>query len=304
MSSILLIDGNNLGHVLGYIDKAADLYDAAGLLSCLDGIARYLAAQGQEVDIVLFLDDVTAAERLGGWRVQVAQVPLGDADAAIRAYAEANASRPLVLVSGDQALCGDVAIWGAVCLSPQDFVSRYLVPARRADVFTNSTATELETLLSQEIFRETSQPSTETISRETKDQGVADRQDQAEALARAGATLRGQTLPSSETYRLDLKQWPDRAELALYLAEHHLCSDHPDLTDPDEMLAAIRGHCSRQPRYFTSGRVINRVFRLFICRPEHTLSLDDLARLADTRRRKIRAAVDRYGEKLGIVLVW
>lgn len=304
MSSIILIDGNNLGHVLGYIDKAADLYDTAGLLSCLDGIARYLAAQGQEIDIVLFLDDVTAAERLGGWRVQVAPVPLGDADTAIRAYAEAHASRPLTLVSGDQSLCGDVAIWGAVCLSPRDFVSRYLIPARRAGVFADGTETELETLLSQEGFRETPQPSTETIPTETKDQGVADRQDQAEALARIGATLRGQTLPPSEIYRLDLEQWADPAELALYLAEHHLCGDHPDLTDPDDMVAAIRGHCSTQPRYFTSGRVINRVFRLFLCRPEHTLSLADLTRLADTRRRKIRAAIDRYGEQLGIIVVW
>jgi hypothetical protein len=304
MSSILLIDGNNLGHVLGYIDKAADRYDTVGLLSCLDGIARHLATQGQEVNIVLFLDDVTAAERLGGWRVQVAPVPLGDADAAIRAYAEAHASRPLTLVSGDQALYGDVAIWGAVCLSPQAFVSRYLIPARRAGVFADGAETELESLLSQERVRETPQPSTEPVSTETKDQGVVDRQDQVAALARTGATLRGQALPSSEVYRLDLNQWTDSAELALYLAEHHLCGDHPDLTDPDDMVAAIRGHCSKQPRYFTSGRVINRVFRLFLCRPEHTLSLDDLTRLAHTRRRKIRAAIDRYGEQLGIVVVW
>jgi hypothetical protein len=70
------------------------------------------------------------------------------------------------------------------------------------------------------------------------------------------------------------------------------------------MIATIVEHCSRQPRYFSSGRVINRLFRLFLCRPEHTLSLDDLVRLAQTRRRKIRAAIARYGERLGIAGVW
>ena len=68
-----------------------------------------------------------------------------------------------------------------------------------------------------------------------------------------------------------------------------------------EMIRAIREHCSQQPRYFKSGRVINRVFRVFLCRSEGSLSLDDLARLTETRRRKIRAAIKRQGDQLGIV---
>jgi hypothetical protein len=43
---------------------------------------------------------------------------------------------------------------------------------------------------------------------------------------------------------------------------------------------------------------------LFLCRPEHSLSLDDLARLAKTRRRKIRAAIKQHGRRLGIEVMW
>jgi hypothetical protein len=305
MSPILLIDGNNLGHFLGYIDKATDRYDIASLLSSLDGVARYLATQGQEVDIVLFLDDVTAAERIGGWHVQVAPVPGGDADAAIRAFAASHAQRPLTLVSGDQALCDDAAMWGAVCLSPKAFISRYLDPARRAGVFNDGTRTEMAiTLGGAQASDQTTASSRETASLGSHDQSTVERQRHAEALERTEAALRGEPLPSPEVYRLDLSRWADDAELALYLAEHHLCPAHANLTEPSAMIAAIRDHCSLQPRYFTSGRVINRVFRLFLCRAEHTLSLDDLTPLAKTRRRKIRAAIEKYGEALGIVLAW
>jgi len=70
------------------------------------------------------------------------------------------------------------------------------------------------------------------------------------------------------------------------------------------MIAAIQDHCSRQPRYFTAGHVVDRVFRLFLCRSEHTLSLDDLARLARTRRRKVKAVLEKHGDQLGILPVW
>lgn len=305
MLATLLIDGNNLGHVLGYIDKAAGRYDGIGLLSALDGVARYLAAQGQEVEIVLFLDDVTAAERLTGWRVQVAAVPEGDADAAIRAFAQTHADNPQILVSADQVLCNDAAMWGVVCLSPHAFISRYIVPARRAGFYAGGLETEPEAPLDYTQISDEGQTTfQELLSPPVADQGEADRRLQITALKRAEESLRGEPLAPPEVYRLDLSGWTDAAELALYLAEHHLCPDHRDLTAPAEMIATICEHCSRQLRYFTSGRVINRVFRLFLCRPEHTLSLNDLARLAQTRRRKIRAAIEKHGERLGIVVAW
>jgi len=307
MTPILLIDGNNLGHVLGYIDKAAGHYDSASLLSCLDGVARYLATQGQEVRIVLFLDDADAAERLGGWHVQVAPVPSGNADVAIRAYAQAHADRPQTLVSGDQALCGDAAMWGCVCLPPEAFVARYLIPARRAGFSEQGDDEKLERdqpLSALKRQDETPPKRAKTFSFPLADQGAMDRQRQIAALKEAEASLRGEPLHAPDVYRMDLNLWADAAELALYLAEEHLCPDHPGLTDPSEMIAAIRDHCSHQPRYFTSGRLINRVFRLFLCRPEHSLSLDDLSRLAKTRRRKIRAAINRHGQQLGIVVAW
>lgn len=55
MPPILLTDGNSLGHVLRYIDRPAGRYGSAGLLARLDGIVRYLEAQGQKTEIVLFL---------------------------------------------------------------------------------------------------------------------------------------------------------------------------------------------------------------------------------------------------------
>jgi hypothetical protein len=306
MLSILLVDGNNLGHFLGYIDKAAGRYESARLLACLDGIARYLAAQGQTIRIALFLDDVSAAERLGGWHVYVAPTPDGDADAAILAYAQAHAGHPQILVSADQALCGDAAMWGVVCLTPQGFVSRYLVPARRAGFLDHVSGAGPDQRVSPSYVEvgEAPPPAREPSSISPDDQGEEDRRRQMAALERAEATLRGETLALPEVFKLDLTHWADAAELALYLAEHHLCPGHPDLTDPHEMIVAIREHCSRQPRYFTSGRVINRVFRLFLCRPEHTLSLDNLAHLAQTRRRKIRAAIKKHGAGLGISTAW
>jgi hypothetical protein len=305
MSAIWLVDGNNLGHVLGHINKTAGRYDTVALLQCLDGVARYLATQQQEVNIVLFLDDVYAAEQLGGWVVQVAPVPNGDADAAIRAYARAHTGHLQLLVSGDRALCDDAAMWGVVCLPPADFVSRYLVPARQAGFHTGGVE------IAPDGARDNAGggPQTPGLAQEPPsftavDRGKIERQRQIEALKQTEATLRGEPPAPPKAFKLDLSHWTDSAELALYLAEHHLCRQHPDLTDPDEMIATIVEHCSRQPRYFTSGRVINRLFRLFLCRPEHTLSLDDLVRLAQTRRRKIRAAIVRYGERLGIVAVW
>ena len=138
----------------------------------------------------------------------------------------------------------------------------------------------------------------------SKDQGKRERWRQRAALDRAQAALEGKALPPPEVYRLDLERWDDAAELALYLAQNHLCPAHPHLTDPQDMIIAIREHCSLQPGYFTSGQIIDRVFRLFLCRPERTLSLDDLVRLAGTRRRKIRAVIEKYGERLGIVVKW
>lgn len=309
MSPILLIDGNNLGHVLGYIDKAAGRYDTADLLSCLDGVSRFLAAQGQDVEIVLFLDDVLAAERLGGWHVVVPLVPDGNADAAIRAYAQAQEGRSQTLVSGDQALCGDVALWGVVCLSPTAFVSGYLIPAHNAGFVDLPGKRGLEPGLPVSYVEvgegdPAPPPTMKAPTYPVQDQGDADLQRQNEALERAEAVLRGELLPPPEVYRLDLSRWLDSADLALYLAENHLCAQHPNLTDPAEMITAIREHCRLDPRYFTSGRVINRVFRLFLCRAEHSLSLDELTRLAKTRRRKIRAAIEKYGERLGIVVLW
>jgi len=307
MLPILLIDGNNLGHVLGYIDKAVGRYDSTLLLSCLDGLSRYLITQGQEVRIVLFLDDVSAAERLGGWHVQVAPVPHGNADAAIRAYAQAHADHPQTLVSGDQALCGDVALWGVVCHSPEAFVSHYLIPAQQAGFGNLADRVDVgrDTVFSYvESSKETPPAVRKPAAYALDDQGEAARQLQAAALERTEASLRGEPISPPQAYKLDLGDWADDAELALYLAEHHLCPDHPDLTDPHEMIAAICQHCSHQPRFFTSGRVINRVFRLFLCRPEHSLSLDELTLLAKARRRKIRAAIKKHGEGLGIKVMW
>jgi hypothetical protein len=304
MSPIFLIDGNNLGHLLGYIDKAAARYDSAGLLACLDGVARHLGVQGQDVEIVLFLDDVYAAERLGGWHVRVAPVPGGDADAAIRAFARSHADSQQILVSGDRALCGDVAMWGVVCLSPEAFISHYLVPARRAGFIGESASRRVGESAEGRPPTTDGRPRSAVSGQPPAFQGTMERQRQAATLARAEATLRGEPLPLSDVYRLDLSRWDDETEFALYLAERHLCPAHPDLTALDEMVAAIRAHCSQQARYFSTGRVIDRVFRLFLCRPEHTLSLDDLARLGETRRRKVKAAIEKYGERLGIVVVW
>jgi hypothetical protein len=307
MLPILLIDGNNLGHVLGYINKTAGRYDSGGLLACLDSIARYLEDQGQKAEIVLFLDDAYAMEHLGGWHVQVASVPNGDADAAISAYAQAHADHPQILVSGDQALCGEVAVWGVVCLSPQTFISHYLIPAHRAGSShsRDNSQTDQDWLLSEpEVGAEIPPTARTSLPSSLEDRGEVDRQRQMEALERAEATLRGEPLTPPEVYRLNLSHWDDATELSLYLAEQHLCPNHPDLTKPSKMIDAIREHCSRQPRYFTAGRVINRVFRLLLCRPEHSLALDDLARLAKTRRRKIRAAINKHGERLGIVVAW
>jgi hypothetical protein len=304
MPPILLVDGNNLGHVLGYIDKTAARYDNAALLACLDGVARHLAAQGQQTEVLLFLDDVYAAERLGGWHVRVAPVPGGDADAAIRAYAQAHAEHTQILVSGDQALCEDVTMWGVVCLSPQAFISRYLVPAQRAGFMDESASQRFNDSSAGERLA-ASPRRTPAVNDQLLDfQGEVERRRQDEALARARAVLRGEPLPAPDVYRLDLGLWADEVGLALYLAEHHLCPDHADLTDPGEMVAAIRAHCSRQPRYFSAGPVIERIFRLFLCRPERTLSFDDLARLGQTRRRKVKAALEKYGERLGIRPVW
>jgi hypothetical protein len=307
MLPTLLIDGNNLGHVLGLIDKATGTYDTIGLLNRLDQVARFLATQGQETKIILFLDDATAAERLSGWHVDVAPVPEGDADAAIRTYAQAHAHHPLTLVSADQALCGDAAMWGAVCLSPEAFISRYLVAARQTGSSRYQATTKNDSDFRQYLIEngdKTDLTGQASSSESYADQGQADRKLQTAALERTRATLRGEPLPVPEIYRLNLDKWKDPAELALYLLEHHLCSAHHDLTDPEEMILAIRQHCSQQPRYFTSGRIINRVFRLFLCRPEHSLSLNDLVQLAQTRRRKIRAAIEKYGEQLGIEVAW
>ena len=134
-----------------------------------------------------------------------------------------------------------------------------------------------------------------------KDLGQVERQLHSAALKQAQATLDGIPLALPEVFVLDLDRWNDDAELALFLADQHLCPEHPELTAPREMVRAIQEHCCQQPRYFTSGRVINRVFRVFLCRPEGSLSLDDLARLTETRRRKIRAAIKRQGDQLGIV---
>ena len=297
MPPLLLIDGNNLGHALGYLDRAAGHYDQAGLLACLERVAEHLAAQGQPVDIVLFLDDRWAAERLGGWRVQVAPVPAGNADAAILAYVQAHADRPKILVSGDRPLCGDASLWGAVPLPPETFIAHYVQPARQRPPRPRA---RQEPTLNTWLDRPAPpvQPSRSFAGQE-------ERARQRAALARTEAILRGQPLPAPDVYRLNLDRWADEADLALYLATHHLCPAHPDLTTPVEMIAAIRAHCRRHPRYFTSGPIIQRVFRLFLCRPEHTLSLDDLARLSHThRRRKIRAAIQKHGGRLGIEAVW
>ncbi len=299
MSPIVLIDGNNLGHALGYINKASAHYDSAGLLSCLDGLARYLSTQHQDTETILFLDDIYAAERLGGWHVQVAPVPSGDADAAIRAYARVHAERVQILVSSDRALCGDVAVWGVVCIPIGSFITHYLVPARQAGFIDRDLPTRYVTTSS----KTPSGPKPKTDPKPTL-QGKKDRQRHAQTLAHTEALLRGEPLPPPETYRLYLDRWEDEAELALYLAERHLCPEHADLTTPANMIAAIQHHCSQEPRYFTAGHVVDRVFRLFLCRPEHTLSLDDLARLAQTRRRKVRAVIEKYGDRLGILPVW
>jgi hypothetical protein len=302
MVPVILIDGNNLGHVLGYIDRQSGHYDSAGLLACLDRISHYLVSLGQEVEMFLFLDDPDAAERLGGWHVQVVPVPSGDADTAIRAFAQSRANQPLTLISADRILCDDAAAWGAVCLSPQAFISRYLVPAQDAGFCGDDG--EMESKL-QLTYVEASQvaPNPQKVQEDAsrRDLGQADRKLYQATLKQAHATLLGVPLPPSEIFMLDLSRWTDLAELALYLAEHHLCPQHLELTAPMEMIAAIREHCSQQPRYFTSGRVINRVFRVFLCRSERSLSLDDLARLTDTRRRKIRAAINKQGDQLGIV---
>jgi len=126
--STFLIDGNNLGHALGLFDKASGHYDQTSLVALLDGVARYLAAQGQEAEVLLFFDDVSAAERLGAWWVTLVPVEGGDADAAIRAHARAHAGRPQILVTADRDLQGDVSIWGVVSLQPEAFVGRYLTP--------------------------------------------------------------------------------------------------------------------------------------------------------------------------------
>jgi hypothetical protein len=307
MSKTLLVDGNNLGHALGYIDSALDQYDTAGLLRCLDGVIRYLDAQGQPIEIVLFLDDPSAAKRLGGWHVQVAPVPSGNADAAIRRYAQQHAARAQILVSGDRDLCDDVTLWGVVCLSPNGFVSHYLAPAQEAGFLSQGEGRmcdEGSPVRYEEIGEEPALPVSGVSAAPYEDQGQVARQEQLAALGRAEAQLRGEDIPPPEVYTLKLERWEDAADFALYLAENHLCPQHPELTDPAEMIDAIQQHCSLQPRYFTSGRVIHRVFRLFLCRPEHSLSLDDLTRLAKTRRRKIRAAIEKYGEALGIVVKW
>jgi len=302
MVPAILIDGNNLGHVLGYIDRQTGRYDTAGLLACLDRISHYLAAQGQEVEMFLFLDDPDAAERLGGWHVQLAPVPNGNADTAIRAFAQSHSHRPQTLVSADRALCDDAAIWGAVCLSPRAFVSHYLVPARDAGFCGDDVEMDSRLQLTYvEASQVTPNPAQVQVDPPRRDLGQTDRQLLDAALKRAQATLYGAPLPSPEVFVLDISRWTDAAELAMFLADQHLCSQHTELTVPLDMITAIREHCSQQPRYFTSGRVIDRVFRLFLCRSEHSLSLDDLARLANTRRRKIRAAINKYGDRLGIV---
>jgi hypothetical protein len=302
-----LVDGNNLGHALGFIDKESEHYDGAGLLSVLDGVARYLDDQGQVSEILLFLDDPSAPDRLGGWQVKVARVPDGDADAAIRSYAQQRAGSAQVLVSGDQALCDDVALWGAVCLSPTAFISRYLGPANREGYVRRPDGRAVDlgpTFRYTEIGRELPTPEPEVPHDPRNDQGGMARQRQSATLARAQATLRGEELEPPQVYRLDLSCWSDPSDLAVYLAENHLCPEHPELTAPDEMIKAIREHCSLEPRYFTAGRIVNRVFRLFLCRPEYSLSLDDLTRLAGTRRRKVRSAIQKYGAKLGILVHW
>lgn len=302
MIPVLLIDGNNLGHVLGYIDRQAGHYDTAGLLACLDRISYYLVSLGQEVEMFLFLDDPDAAERLGGWHVQVVPVPSGDADAAIRAFAQSHSERAQTLISADRALCDDAAVWGAVCLSPQAFISHYLVPARYAGFCGDDVDMESRLQLTYvEATQVAPKPAPVQVDPPRKDLGQTDRQLLDAALNRVWETLDGAPLPSPEVYVLELNHWTDAAELALFLAEHHLCPQHTELTAPMDMITTIREHCSQQPRYFTSGRVIDRVFRLFLCRTEHSLSLDDLARLANTRRRKIRAAIKKYGDRLGIV---
>ncbi len=290
----LLIDGNNLGHVLGYINRDANRYNQADLLARLDQVACYLSAHGQTVDMLVFFDDPTAAERLGGRYVQIAPAPSGDADAAIRAFAETHADHLQILVSGDRNLCGDVSLWGVVCLSPETFVAHYITLAHQAD--------------RADAFEKEAPPvASKPLASLTRPdfQGITERQRQAAALARAEAILRGEALPPPDVFRLDLNRWTDDAELALYLAENHLCPDHPDLTTPPEIIAAIRVHCCRQPRYFTSGHIIDRLFRLFLCRPEHTLTLDDLTRQSHTRRRrKVRAALQKHGGRLGIQVAW
>jgi hypothetical protein len=306
MVHLMLIDGNNLGHALGYMEKATDRYNSADLLACLDGVARHLSALGQNMQLVLFMDDPSFAERLGGWFVHVHPVPGGDADVAIRAYARAHADRTQTLVSADQDLCASVALWGVRCLSPDAFVSGYVVPARDAGwvaCYGNEPDRE-HSLHYVETSEAAPAQEQDTVPPPDEDQGKRERRRQREALDRAQAALEGKTLPPPEVYRLDLERWHDPAELALYLAQNHLCPAHPHLTDPQDMIAAIREHCSLQPRYFTSGQIIDRVFRLFLCRPERTLSLDNLARLAETRRRKIRAVIEKYGERLGIKVKW
>lgn len=243
--------------------------------------------------MVLFLDDAQAAERLGSWLVRVAPVPGGDADAAIRAYAQEHASSPQILVSADRALCDDVALWGVAPLAPGDFAARYLLPARQAGP-----------LDWRHVEAGTETPAATPGSRPPGDRGAAERRRQAETLKRAEAILRGQPLPPPDAYQLDLERWSDEAELALYLAEHLLCPAHPDLTTPAEMVAAMRQHCSQQASYFSSGPVIDRLLRIFICRSERTLSLDDLTRLSGTRRRKVKAALEKQGARLGVVVVW
>ncbi len=292
----LLVDGNNLGHALGLFDKAAGRYPQHELVALLDSVARHLTARGQETDILLFFDDPFAFERVGAWWVTLVPVPGGDADAAIRAHARAHADRTQILVSGDQALQGDVSVWGVVPLGPDAFIERYLDPALQAGY------------LAPSHYVETGQAPPPAAppqrAEEPTDHGLRSRRAQSKALERALATLRGEPLPQPDTYRLDLGRWPDEVELALYLAERHLCPAHPDLTTPAEMIAAIRTHCSRQPGYFTSGPVVNRLFRLFLCRPEHSLSLDRLSQLASTRRKKVKASLRDKGDRLGMVPAW